>query len=348
MHFDAPSHPVRSLDAAITSFRGTLIIAAGCGINAPALVRGGNVRLAYQSSLYAPALARCRDVTLASNARFDAPALARAGDVMVEVSAAFTAPSLVKTGAVEIECDGGTFSAPALAEAGDVSVHVGAKWDAPALVTARDVYLRERSVFIAPALQQVRHLWIYADSFNAPALVRAGYISLTREALAKPSEISTRRTRHQRALRFFESLRRGFARASRDNTFLAPALVEAGELCIAESASFIAPMLARDSCAGAQKPVVYHRPRKIRFKVSAESLEIRIGSNYTRTVMLPRRHARKLSEVLETGGQAELMGMACIIWREAVKSADGRYWYPTQTNPDIPEAERGWLPDPEP
>jgi hypothetical protein len=34
------------------------------------------------------------------------------------------------------------------------------------------------------------------------------------EALAKPSEISTRRTRHQRALRFFESLRRGFARAS--------------------------------------------------------------------------------------------------------------------------------------
>ena len=313
MHFDAPSHPVRSLDAAITSFRGTLIIAAGCKINAPALVRGGNVRLAYQSSLYAPALARCRDVTLASKARLDAPALARAGDVMVEVSAVFTAPALVKTGSVEIECDGGTFSAPALAEAGDVSVHVDAKWDAPALVTARDVNLRERSVFIAPALQQVRNMWIYADSFNAPALVRAGDIYL-----------------------------------NRDNTFLAPALVEAGELSIAESASFIAPMLARDSCAGAQKPVVYSRPRKMRFKVSAESLEIRIGSNYIRTVMLPRRHTRKLSEVLESGGQDELMGMACIIWREAVKSADGRYWYPTETNPDIPEAERGWLPDPEP
>ena len=39
----------------------------------------------------------------------------------------------------------------------------------------------------------------------------------TTEALAKPSEISTRRTRHQRALRFFESLRRGFARASTEN-----------------------------------------------------------------------------------------------------------------------------------
>jgi len=41
-------------------------------------------------------------------------------------------------------------------------------------------------------------------------------LGFTKEALAKPSEISTRRTRHQRALRFFESLRRGFAKASKE------------------------------------------------------------------------------------------------------------------------------------
>ena len=38
----------------------------------------------------------------------------------------------------------------------------------------------------------------------------------SRGALAKPSEVSTRRARHQRGLQFLEALRRSFARASRD------------------------------------------------------------------------------------------------------------------------------------
>lgn len=34
------------------------------------------------------------------------------------------------------------------------------------------------------------------------------------------------------------------------------------------------------------------------------------------------------------------MALGGLIWNRAVKSNSGSYWYPPETNPDIPEAER--------
>jgi hypothetical protein len=42
---------------------------------------------------------------------------------------------------------------------------------------------------------------------------------------------------------------------------------------------------------------------------------------------------------MESGQQDELMAMVAKIWAMAVKSAVGLYWYPPETNPDIPDAE---------
>ena len=75
-------------------------------------------------------------------------------------------------------------------------------------------------------------------------------------------------------------------------------------------------------------------------KVFDVSLEIMRDGKLMLTVMLPRHLAKKLSEFEGSGRKEELIAMGGIIFNRALKSNSGAYWYPPETNPDIPRAER--------
>ena len=78
---------------------------------------------------------------------------------------------------------------------------------------------------------------------------------------------------------------------------------------------------------------------KIHLEVFRASVKIRPEGKRPRTVMLPRSLAQEVSELFAAGRQEELMALLGKFWTGAVKSAVGLYWYPPETNPDIPEAE---------
>lgn len=74
-------------------------------------------------------------------------------------------------------------------------------------------------------------------------------------------------------------------------------------------------------------------------EVYVAAVKIKPEGKRRRTIMLPRPLAREVSELLEAGRQEELLALLVKIWDGAVKSNIGLYWYPPETNPDIPEAE---------
>ena len=78
---------------------------------------------------------------------------------------------------------------------------------------------------------------------------------------------------------------------------------------------------------------------KINVEVFNAAVKIKPDGKRPRTIMLPRKLAGQLGELLAAGRHAELTPMLGKIWTEAVKSAVGLYWYPPETNPDIPDAE---------
>jgi hypothetical protein len=78
---------------------------------------------------------------------------------------------------------------------------------------------------------------------------------------------------------------------------------------------------------------------KIHVEVFGASVKIKPEGKRQRTVMLPRSLAAEVSELLAVGRQEELSALLGAIWTGAVKSAAGLYWYPPETNPDIPDAE---------
>ena len=71
----------------------------------------------------------------------------------------------------------------------------------------------------------------------------------------------------------------------------------------------------------------------------AGSIIIKPEGKRKRTIMLPRPLAKELIGLMEAGNEKELTDRAVVIWDGCVKSSIGLWWYPPETNPDIPEAK---------
>lgn len=69
------------------------------------------------------------------------------------------------------------------------------------------------------------------------------------------------------------------------------------------------------------------------------SVKIKLPGKRTRTIILPRPLAKEVLELSKLPQQNEMWKLLLKIWHGAAKSNHTFYYYPSETNPDIPEAE---------
>ena len=78
---------------------------------------------------------------------------------------------------------------------------------------------------------------------------------------------------------------------------------------------------------------------KAHLELFIAAVKIKPEGKRKRTIMLAIPLAKELADLAAAANEKELVALAVRIWDGAVKSSLGLYWYPPETNPDIPKAE---------